>query len=114
MEIKRKSFHFTGGLRPVAKEVMVGRFRPRWEKQTTYEEVTFEEFFQQVQDFVNGIGRDRIQNICEFTQSLMRYGDDATTTIVVWYWDDSTDPKPEVISWSQLEPEPTPHSNAIA
>jgi hypothetical protein len=97
MKIKHKSFQFTG-VKPVVKEVAVGRFRPRLVKQTTYETMPFEELLLQVQEFVNGIGRDRIQNICTYTESLMRYGDDRATTIVVWYWDDSSDPEIDVIS----------------
>lgn len=42
---------------------------------------------QQVFDFVNEIGKERLVNICEYATHKSRRGDDGVTHFVVYYWE---------------------------
>jgi hypothetical protein len=51
----------------------------------------FQKVLKECLDFVNQLGYEKVMNVCEYTVSARKFGDDGHTLFAVWYWDDVED-----------------------
>lgn len=49
---------------------------------------TLSEVREEFMSFVNTLSPEMVVNICEYTTTKVRRGDDKITHFVVWYWQD--------------------------
>ncbi len=89
---RRIFYHPSSKIVPKEVTVTEGFWTKIVSRQILEEEVPFTlaEVTQQVHDFVNEVGPERLINVCEYTTCLNRIGDDGTKWFVVWYWDKET------------------------
>jgi hypothetical protein len=84
MKIQRKEFHHPDG--SYSKDFLWWGHGKDKKHKKQWIAKTLAEIRQDVADFINGLGPDKLVSINEYTTAKELCGDDAVTHWVVWYW----------------------------